>query len=460
MKKINGKYYGLSKEMSNIAGFADLDIFNCLDTGVQYRYFEGEWYKQPTTWVDADDMEAGSSGGSSSGDGGTDDFVVSFVVEKPEYPNSNGTATSDKTYAEILAAIESGMNVRGYATFSDGGSLSTPIDATYAVNLDSFEDADEQDKRGIKFTTSAIITDEAIYAMCIYLYNDNTNSAVVEYMLPGEGGGGGADVMVVTFTGEYESEPQDSNGPPALEWTCDKSFADIYEAYSQDKLVIARVVTPTQEFYPLIAINGYIEGTLDYFTGGEVDFEMTLHAQFQPDGIAVIKMSIEFNGDIYQSIALIPTGKYLVEFDQTDLNDDDGGGTIKGPATKSGNTKSGDEPEYVWELSPSVVAEIGWQDLRALMQHGKVDVLLRFSNGVERVAYMANGPTEIMGEHIFRTLPEIANNGVMVLRELYVWPGTESCEFHEYTIDLNNLITETVEDGSGGGGGGNDEVMV
>ena len=455
MKKINGKYYGLSKEMSNIAGFTDLDIFNCLDTGVQYRYFEGKWYKQPTTWVDADDMEAGSSGGSSSGDSGVDDFIVSFLVEKPEYPDSEGTATSDKTYAEILAAIESGMNVRGYATFSDGGSLGTPTDTTYAVNLDNFEDADEQDKRGIKFTTSAIITNEATYAMCIYLYNDNTNLAVVEYMFPGEGGGGGADVMVVTFTGAVEL--QDPNDTPEIEWSCDTSFADIYEAYSQNKLVIARMVATAQEFYPLIAINGYIEGTLDYCTGGAVDFEMT---QRWSEGVAVIKVSIEYNGDIYPSFNMEPTGKYLVAFEQTSVDDNDDGGTIKGPATKSGNTKSGDEPEYVWDLSPMVEAEIGWQDLYGLMQQGKVDVILRFSNGVERIAYMANGPTEIIGEHIFRTLPEIANNGVMVLRELYVWPGTESCEFHEYTIDLNNIITETVEDGSGGGDDGNDEVMV
>lgn len=36
MKKINGKYYGINTDVNSINGAKDLDIFNCLDTGVRY----------------------------------------------------------------------------------------------------------------------------------------------------------------------------------------------------------------------------------------------------------------------------------------------------------------------------------------------------------------------------------------------------------------------------------------
>lgn len=60
MKYINGKYYGVSTEIDDVNNAEDLAIFNCLDTGVQYRFFEGKWYKQPVYWTDRDDVDSGS----------------------------------------------------------------------------------------------------------------------------------------------------------------------------------------------------------------------------------------------------------------------------------------------------------------------------------------------------------------------------------------------------------------
>lgn len=59
MKEINGIYYGYSSEAAVPTDADDLTIFNAVDTGKQYRAFNGRWFEQPVVW--SDDPSSGSS---------------------------------------------------------------------------------------------------------------------------------------------------------------------------------------------------------------------------------------------------------------------------------------------------------------------------------------------------------------------------------------------------------------
>ena len=64
MKEINGVYYGFSSETAFATDEDDLTIFNAVDTGKQYRAFNGRWFEQPVVWSDDPDSSGGSGGGS------------------------------------------------------------------------------------------------------------------------------------------------------------------------------------------------------------------------------------------------------------------------------------------------------------------------------------------------------------------------------------------------------------
>ena len=118
MQKINGKYYGVATEIESISDMEDLDIFNSMDTGVQYRYFEGVWYRQPGYWVDRDDIdEHGSSLPAVTSDDNGDVLTVVEGAWDKAAPGGGGGSVLlihndnnvlDKTFKEIQDASRIG----------------------------------------------------------------------------------------------------------------------------------------------------------------------------------------------------------------------------------------------------------------------------------------------------------------------------------------------------------------
>ena len=98
MKKIDGKYYGTAIEINDVSDMEDLDIYNCMDTGMQYRFFEGKWFKQPGYWVDRDDKDSGS--GRSGG------LLIHTTLTEPEAGVIR--AETDKTFNEIWDVLITG----------------------------------------------------------------------------------------------------------------------------------------------------------------------------------------------------------------------------------------------------------------------------------------------------------------------------------------------------------------
>ena len=204
MKKINGKYYGVSTDINNISDAKDLDIFNCLDTGVQYRYFDGKWYKQPTSWVDADDIDAGSGGGGGSslpsvssvdngkvltvvsgawdkaapsgGGSGSDVLVVMFTVTSTNDPNVFDV-TSDKTFAEVYAAIDENKPIYGYAIKDSEPDAIITLYVGYAYN--------ENGDGSITFEEQPSVDPTSVFKYC---YDLNYDDSVYYYRVATQAG--------------------------------------------------------------------------------------------------------------------------------------------------------------------------------------------------------------------------------------------------------------------------------
>ena len=86
MKEIDGIYYGYSQEAVLGTDADDLTIFNAVDTGKQYRAYNGHWFVQPVVW--SDDPGSSSGGGGSGGSGGSATVVEMTVDNDGDYTST------------------------------------------------------------------------------------------------------------------------------------------------------------------------------------------------------------------------------------------------------------------------------------------------------------------------------------------------------------------------------------
>lgn len=72
---------------------------------------------EPNNWAKGDIVTSAKLNHIEQGISGSGDFVVTFTLDTVE-----GELTADKTFAELVTALESGMDVRGVYTTTGGES--------------------------------------------------------------------------------------------------------------------------------------------------------------------------------------------------------------------------------------------------------------------------------------------------------------------------------------------------